>query len=129
MRIFDDDFAFALHEQFKFTAMSATGMAAPAFAAAAAGIEITRPVTIEGHSLSLARLEVTAGNGIAGMTVGQIEKQYEVSVILLRQKGEEDLHPSANRMIGAGDTMALLGTPEELNAVIYANGSRSRTQK
>jgi Trk K+ transport system NAD-binding subunit len=129
MRIFDDDFAHALHEQFSFTAMSSTGMAAPAFAAAAAGVEMTKPVTIEGHSLSLARLEVMAGNNLPGMTVGQIEKQYEVSVIILRQEGEEDLHPSANRLIHPGDTMAILGKPEELNAIIYANGNSSRSKK
>ena len=129
IRIFDDDFAHALHDQFSFTAMSATGMAAPAFAAAAAGVEMTKPVTIEGYSLSLARLEVIAGNNLPGMTVGQIEKQYDVSVILLRQEGEEDLHPSANRLIHPGDTMAILGKPEELNAIIYANGNSSRSKK
>ena len=48
VRIFDDDFADALHEQFNFTAMSATGMAAPAFASAASGVDITRPITVEG---------------------------------------------------------------------------------
>ena len=34
LRIFDDDFAESLHKQFGFKAFSATGMAAPAFAAA-----------------------------------------------------------------------------------------------
>ena len=30
--------------------MSATGMAAPAFASATAGVDITRPITVEGES-------------------------------------------------------------------------------
>jgi len=48
LRIFDDDFAHGLQEQFGYTDFSATGMAAPAFAAAASGIDMTHPITVEG---------------------------------------------------------------------------------
>jgi voltage-gated potassium channel len=47
MRIFDDDFAKALESQFGFRAFSATGTASPVFAAAASGVDMTRPITIE----------------------------------------------------------------------------------
>jgi Trk K+ transport system NAD-binding subunit len=126
VRIFDDDFAQSLNDQFGFTAMSATGMAAPAFAASASGVEITRPITLEGHSLSLARFSVNPGNGIDGVSVGQIEKQYEVSVVLLRQEGENDLHPSSSRMLQSGDVLAILGGPRELNSVLSANTQPSK---
>jgi len=43
VRIFDDDFAHALQDQFGFIALSATEMAAPVFAAAAAGVDVTNP--------------------------------------------------------------------------------------
>ena len=49
IRIFDEDFAHALQEQFGFTALSATEMAAPVFAAAAAGADVTNPISIEGQ--------------------------------------------------------------------------------
>ena len=58
IRIFDEDFAESLHDQFGFTALSATEMAAPVFAAAAAGIDITNPISVEGQQLSLARFSV-----------------------------------------------------------------------
>ncbi len=51
MRIFDDDFAQALQKQFGFSALSATGMAAPLFAAMAVGMDISPPITVEGQSL------------------------------------------------------------------------------
>ncbi len=57
IRIFDEDFAHSLQEQFGFTALSATEMAAPVFAAAAAGADVTNPISIEGQQLSLARLD------------------------------------------------------------------------
>ncbi|HMN63098.1 MAG TPA: NAD-binding protein, partial [Anaerolinea sp.] len=40
IRIFDDEFADSLQKQFGFKALSATGMAAPLFAAAAASVDI-----------------------------------------------------------------------------------------
>ena len=58
LRIFDDDFAHGLQEQFGYSAFSATGMAAPAFAAAASGVDMTRPITVEGQSMSLAHLKI-----------------------------------------------------------------------
>jgi Trk K+ transport system NAD-binding subunit len=121
LRIFDDDFAFALQEQFGFTAMSATGMAAPAFAAAAAGVDMTRPITVDGQSLSLARLIVGSRAGLAGLTVGQVEKQYEVSVVLLRHAGLPDLHPASGSSLDPGDELAVLGGPDEITVLIREN--------
>lgn len=46
IRIFDEDFADSLHEQFGFTALSGTGMAAPVFAAAVAGADVTNPISV-----------------------------------------------------------------------------------
>ena len=121
VRIFDDDFASALQEQFGYTALSATGMAAPAFAAAAAGVDFTRPITIEGQSLSLARLDLRPANRLVGLTVGELEKNYEVSVVLWSNQVEKDLHPSAAQQLSAGDVLAVLGGQEELNYLIYQN--------
>lgn len=123
VRIFDDDFAQALQEQFGFTALSATGMAAPAFAAAAAGVEMTRPIAVEGQSFSLARIKVTPGCSLTALTVGQIEKNYDVSIVILRRDGERDLHPSPTRVMAEGDTIAVLGEPEKINELVQKSCS------
>ncbi len=123
VRIFDEEFAQALHEQFGFTAMSATGMAAPAFAAAAAGVDVTRPIVVEGQALSLARLNVAPCSQLDGLEIGQVETKYEVSVVLLRRKGESDLHPAAARCLEAGDVLAVLGGPVEISSLLNANSS------
>lgn len=121
VRIFDDDFAQAIQNQFGFVALSATGMAAPAFAAAGAGMDITRPLTIEGKLLSLARLVVDNSNHLAGKFVGQLEKEFEVSIVLLRRGPENDFHPRAERDIQAGDILAILGSPEEIIRLVQHN--------
>ncbi len=119
VRIFDDDFAQSLQEQFGFVAMSATAMAAPAFAAAAAGADITNPITIEGQSLSLARLRVSQGSVLIGETVGEVEKKYDISIVLIKDHQLQDMHPPADRKIQANQTLVVLGSLSQLNHFIH----------
>jgi voltage-gated potassium channel len=123
LRIFDDDFADALHDQFGFTAMSATGMAAPAFASAASGVDITRPITVEGETLSLARLKVQPNSELISMTVSAIEARFNLSVVLLHRNHESDLHPSGECMVMSGDALGVLGGPMEISQLVQENHS------
>ncbi len=121
MRIFDDDFARALATQFGFSALSATGMAAPVFAATAAGMDITPPIMVEGQALSLARLTISPKSKLLGRCVGDIEQAYNVSLVLLRNGGGRDLHPAGDKQLAAGDTCAVLGGPEQINVIAQDN--------
>jgi len=120
-RIFDDDFAQALQKQFGFSALSATGMAAPVFAAAAAGMDISQPITIEGKALSLARLNIAAKSKLVGVTVGQIEQKYDVSVVLVRHDSVSDLHPVSDKMLAVNDVLAVLAGTEQINKLAQDN--------
>ncbi len=119
IRIFDDDFAQALSEQFGFMALSGTGLAAPAFAASATDSDITRPISIEGESLSLARITISPGCSLEGKTVGYIEDHYNVSIILVRGDGETEFHPTDSHPINADDMVAVLGRPDRLHLLIH----------
>ncbi len=121
IRIFDDEFAKSLHEQFGFLALSATGMAAPIFAGAATGLEMTQPITIEGESLSLGRIKVNPGSPLNHLTVKAIEQRFNISVVLLRRKQESDLHPAAEMEIMSGDGLAVLGGAAELSLISKVN--------
>ena len=119
IRIFDDDFAQALTEQFGFIALSGTGLAAPAFAASATDSEITRPISIEGESLSLARITISPGCELEDKTVGQIEDGYVVSVILVRSDGKTEFHPTDSWQVKTNDMVAVLGRPDRLHQLIH----------
>ena len=121
IRIFDEDFARSIQQQFGFTALSATSMSAPAFAAAAAGMEITHPITVEGQPLSLARAFIPQTSKLHGKDVGYIEDHYDVSVVLLRRGEEADMHPSAQRVLEPQDTIAILGNPEKISKLVNDN--------
>jgi Trk K+ transport system NAD-binding subunit len=124
LRIFDDDFGQSLQDQFGFRAMSATGMAAPTFAAAAADVDVTRPITVEGEALSLARLKLEGVSGLLDCSVSEIEQNYEVSVVLLREDGRSDFHPAGTRKLKQGHVLGVLGGPEQINRLVDANYER-----
>jgi Trk K+ transport system NAD-binding subunit len=121
IRIFDEDFAHSLQEQFGFTALSATEMAAPVFAAAAAGADVTNPISIEGQQLSLARLTIPRSSVLANKTVGYVEDNYHLNIILLRHDHQSEMHPTDTRPLNAGDTLAVLGGPEQLSRLMQDN--------
>ncbi|MDO9300884.1 MAG: NAD-binding protein [Anaerolineales bacterium] len=121
IRIFDEDFAHALQDQFGFVALSATEMAAPVFAAAAAGVDVTNPISIEGQLLSLARLIVSENAPFAEKTVGYVEDTYHLNVVLIRYDHHSEMHPTDSSIILAGYTLAVLGGPEELNQLMHDN--------
>jgi Trk K+ transport system NAD-binding subunit len=121
IRIFDDDFAAGLEHQFGYKALSGTGMAAPVFAAAAAGADVTYPISLEGQPLSLARLTVRSASPLVGKTVGLVEDTYHLNVVLLRHDHRSEMHPTDSMNISAGDTLAVLGGPEQLNRLVHAN--------
>ena len=122
VRIFDDDFAAALQDQFNFKAMSATGRAAPAFAAAAAGVDMTRPITVEGEELSLASMVIEPGSKINHLTVDEFERKFDLSVVLLRRAGQNpDYHPNANRKIASKDTIAVFGGSAQISILAQQN--------
>jgi Trk K+ transport system NAD-binding subunit len=121
IRIFDEDFARSLREQFGFIALSATEMAAPVFAAAAAGADVTNPISIEGQQLSLARLTVHPSSILADKTIGYVEDNYHLNIILLRHDHQSEMHPTDTRPLHAGDTLAVLGGPEELSRLMQDN--------
>jgi len=121
IRIFDEDFAHSLQQQFGFTALSATEMAAPVFAAAAAGADVTNPISIEGQQLSLARLTIPSSSTLSDKTVGYVEDNYHLNIILLRHDHHSEMHPTDTRPLHAGDTLAVLGGPEELSRLMQDN--------
>lgn len=121
LRIFDDDFAHALQEQFGFIALSATEMAAPVFAAAASGVDVTNPISVEGQLLSLARLTVSGGAPFAKKTVGYVEDNYHLNVVLLRHDHRSEMHPTDKSPLHAGDVIAVLGGPEQLQTLLFDN--------
>ncbi len=96
-------------------------MAAPVFAAAAAGADVTNPISVEGQQLSLARLTIANSSDLSGKTVGHVEDNYHLNIILVRHDHHSEMHPTDSLVLNGGDTLAVLGGPEALNHLLHAN--------
>lgn len=121
VRIFDDGFANLLQKQFGFRALSATGKAAPIFAASAGNVDITPPITIEGKPHLPARLIVAPKSPLAGLSVHQAEEQFHTSLVLLARNGSQTFHPAGNITIQRGDSLAFFGSPENIRTLFHEN--------
>jgi voltage-gated potassium channel len=119
IRIFDDDFAAALQQQFGFQAISATGIASPVFAATAAGANIAPPIMVEGHPLCFGTVEFQDCSSDRGKTLNELEQAYHISVVLLKRRGGIEWHPSGAETIQSGDVVGLLGGPDRINQIVH----------
>ena len=122
MRIFDEQFAEAIKTQFDFTALSSSVMAAPQFAAAAAGIEMTRPISIEGEYYSLAKFDISKDSQLIDMPAGEVEQNFDVSLVLIKRNKSTEHHPHSDSTISANDCIVVLGSPLKIKKIIKANG-------
>lgn len=118
IRIFDNDFAEHLTKQSGFKALSATSMAAPLFAAAAANMDITPPLVVDGQAMSLARFTIAPGSILVGRDVDHVENTYEVSIVLISRDQERHAHPDGSSVFQGGDNVAVLGAPANLNRLV-----------
>ena len=96
-------------------------LAAPAFAAAGAGLDMTPPIVIEGEALSLARLNISPTSRLIEQKVCDVEGKYELSIVLLRKKDETDFHPKPDRCLEAGDVLAVLGNQNSIGQLMQDN--------
>jgi K+/H+ antiporter YhaU regulatory subunit KhtT len=65
---------------------------------------------------------IETNSDIIGISVGKLESDYDVSVVLLRRKEEvADYHPEASRQIKAYDTLAVLGGSSQISLLASKN--------
>lgn len=115
MRMFDDQFARSLADKFNISAvMSASGLAAPAFAGAATGAEIIQTFNVEDNTLVMGRIEVQPRSKLDGATTRLIESELDLSIILHHTNAGIDLHPSPDTSFKAGDLIAVIATLPQL---------------
>ena len=118
MRLFDDEFAEPLAERFDIVAaMSSSGMAAPAFAGAAAGTEIIQTFKVANQVLTLGRIEVQPRTPLEGCLVRTVEQELDLSIVLLQADGKVDVHPPRDYVLKAGDVIAVVAQLPQIKAL------------
>ncbi len=122
VRVFDEEFAGQIENQFGIDQVfSASTLAAPAIAGAAAQSDVTSPITLSGRPLSLARFSIKSNSSLIGQTIEKVEDNFDCTIVLLERKGQADLHPKNHETLAAGDQIAVFAEPQTLNKLSRAN--------
>jgi uncharacterized protein with PhoU and TrkA domain len=61
--------------------------------------------------------------------MGDLEKRFNISVVLLRRNHESDLHPPSETQILPGDTLGILGGLPEIGLIVAANHASPEKRK
>ncbi|NDJ77093.1 MAG: hypothetical protein GYB65_12630 [Chloroflexi bacterium] len=101
--------------------LSATNLAAPLFACHALGIEITQTLEINDVAYSMIHMEVAPGSFLDGATVGVVQHEHDMDIVLLGQNSHVDVHPPAEARIKAGDTLVVFAHHNKITDVVARN--------
>ncbi len=115
LRMFDADLAEKLGPIFGVQmALSASAIAAPAFATAAIREGVTHSFVLEGQVMNVSEMVVRAGGQLVGRTVQQLEEMADLSVVFLQRGQQRDMHPAAEACLQGGDKVVVFATLEQL---------------
>lgn len=115
-RMWDNQFADQLRDYLKVQAvLSSSDISAPVFAGVALGIETTQSLEIRGESFSTIRLTINEGSFLNGQTVGNLQEQNDIDVVLHAPNGlPAEVQPSKHAKLRAGDELVVFGLTERV---------------
>ncbi len=118
LRMFDAELARKVERGFGIhTAFSTSGLAAPAFAAAATRAHIEYSFYVDGQLLHVAQVPIESGSPLVGQTVEEVERQYNLTVVMHRRPQERHLHPQSDEVLNAGDGIVVVASLEVLGRI------------
>lgn len=125
-RIWDSQFAQQMKRFMGVEAvMSASDLAAPAFAGAAVGIEITQTLHISGVDYSMIRLTVLPGSFLDGATVDSLQDGHDIDIVLHGNNDDVDVHPQGETLVRAGDTLVIFARHDKITSIVARNQRRN----
>lgn len=128
MRMFDDEFARTIANRFDVSAvMSASLLAAPAFAGAATATEIIQTFRVADRVLVMGRIDIQAGSRLDGCQVGDIGAELDVSIVLLETNGSVDVRPQPEIVLRAGNVIAVVAEMPKIRKMTLEWNRPART--
>jgi len=125
VRVWEDHFARQIQRFMNVAAvLSATDLAAPVFASAALGIDITQTLDINGVDYSMIRLQVAPDSFLDGQTVGALQEAEDMDIVLHNHDGQVTVHPAPETVVRAGDIVVIFAQHSKVIDVVARNERR-----
>jgi voltage-gated potassium channel len=120
-RMWDARFAKQIKQFMGVNVLSASELAAPVFAGAAVGLDITQTLTVNGKAYSMIRMTVQPGSFMDGRTVGEMQTKYDIDIVLHARSDSVDVHPSRDQSIFGGDTIVVFASHDRITEIVSRN--------
>jgi len=108
--------------------LSAADLSAPAFAGAAAGVEITQTIQVAGAEYSSARVDIEPGSFLDGVRLGKVERDNGLEITLLRDGEEVTVDPDADLELRAGQSVVVFAEHARVLDVVARNRGARRSR-
>jgi Trk K+ transport system NAD-binding subunit len=114
LRLFDDTLAEKFASAFHMPAISTSRVAAPAFIAAATDRKVYTELQLDGRHVHLIDLTVKPGSGLVGRTVGEIQHDKVVNIVMHRGPGGVNINPGHDLVLRPNDTVLVIAPMDRL---------------
>lgn len=128
-RVWDDQFAQQIQNFMQVQhVLSSSGLAAPAFAGLALGVEMSQTLNVGGQDYSTIRLTVNEASFLQHQTIGDLQTEHDMDIVLhCPPDGESDIQPSRNTVVKAGDTLVIFASHERSLQIAARNRAKDRS--
>lgn len=121
-RMWDGRFAEQLKRFLNVEVLSASDLAAPAFAGTAVGIDIAQTVKVGGDDYSMIRLIVTPGSFMDGRTIDFLQDDENMDIVLHGRPDEPAVvHPPGDIVVSGRDTLVLFAHHSKITTIVARN--------
>lgn len=125
VRMWDARFAEQMQRFLNVQVLSASDLAAPAFAGSALGIEITQTLQVGGQDYSMIRLAVQPGSFMEGQMIDALQDDEHIDIVLYGKVDEEPIvHPDGDIVVRAFDTLVLFAKHTKIVEIVSRNQVR-----
>lgn len=123
IRLFDETLATKVAGAFAMPTISTSQVAAPAFIAAATGRKVYQALQLAGQEVHLTDIVVCATGRLVGRTVGEIQADKRINVVMHQSKrgGGVDVNPGPDIVLAPDDTILVIAPMESLLALEAMN--------
>ncbi|MGD2069990.1 MAG: NAD-binding protein [Gemmatimonadota bacterium] len=104
--------------------LSAADLSAPAFAGAAAGLEITQTLAVGGTEYSTVRMGVAPGSFLDGVAVGELEARESMEIVLHCRGSVTEVDPDPEVTVQAGDDVVIFAPHQRILDMVSRNRRR-----
>jgi Trk K+ transport system NAD-binding subunit len=122
LRAWDTEFANQIERFMNVqSVLSSSDLSAPAFAGAAVGIEITQTLLVNNIEYSMVRLVVEPKSFMAGETVGKLQTENDMDIVLYGRGEKSEVQPSRDLAVQAGDVLVIFAQHQRILSIIERN--------